>query len=77
MQVLSGMTMSNSAVTIFPWLIDLFGGRQTARTLHFIVAMLLVLFVCVHLFQAFVAGIVNEVRSMVTGHFVIPRVKQK
>jgi thiosulfate reductase cytochrome b subunit len=77
MQVLSGMTMSNSAVTIFPWLIDLFGGRQTARTIHFIVAMLLVLFVCVHLFQAFVAGIVNEVRSMITGHFVIPRVKQK
>jgi thiosulfate reductase cytochrome b subunit len=77
MQVLSGMTMSNTAVTIFPWLIELFGGRQTARTLHFIVAMLLVLFVCVHLFQAFVAGIVNEVRSMITGHFFIPQGTRK
>jgi thiosulfate reductase cytochrome b subunit len=72
-QVLSGMTLSNSALAVFPWLIDLFGGRQSARTIHFIVSMLLLLFVCVHVFQAFVAGIVNEMRSMTTGYFVIPR----
>jgi thiosulfate reductase cytochrome b subunit len=77
-QVLSGMTMSNSGVAIFPWLIDLFGGRQTARTVHFIAAMLLVLFVGVHLFQVVVSGIANEVRSMITGYFVIaPPVEKK
>lgn len=71
--IATGMTMSPSALAAFPWLIDLFQGRQTARTIHFIVANLLVLFVLVHVFQVFVAGFVNEMRSMITGYFVVPR----
>lgn len=76
-QILSGMALSNSAVAIFPWLIDLFHGRQTARTLHFIGAMSLLLFLFIHVFQVFVAGFVNEMRSMITGHFIITRERDK
>ncbi len=71
-QILSGMVMSNSALALFPWLLDIFGGRQSARTIHFVAAALLLLFLLVHVFQAFVAGIVNEMRSMITGYFHLP-----
>jgi len=67
--VLTGLTMSNSVTTAWPFLFDLFGGRQSARTLHFIFMSLLMLFVLVHVIQVFVAGFVNHFRSMITGRF--------
>jgi thiosulfate reductase cytochrome b subunit len=70
--ILTGLTMSPSMVAAFPWLIELFHGRQTARTLHFIVAWLLVAFVLVHLFQVLVTGLVNNLRSMINGYFILP-----
>jgi thiosulfate reductase cytochrome b subunit len=71
--VLSGLTMSNAVTARFPELYTLFGGRQSARTVHALCAMLLCLFACVHVVQVFVAGFINEVRSMITGYFEIPR----
>ncbi|WP_294541387.1 cytochrome b/b6 domain-containing protein [uncultured Rhodoblastus sp.] len=68
---LTGMTMSPGLDAIFPWLIDLFGGRQSARTLHFIAANLIVLFVLVHLAMVVLAGPINEIRSMITGKLKI------
>jgi thiosulfate reductase cytochrome b subunit len=68
---LTGMTMSPGLDAIFPWLIDLFGGRQSARTLHFIAANLIVLFVVVHLVMVVLAGPINEIRSMITGKLKI------
>jgi thiosulfate reductase cytochrome b subunit len=68
---LTGMTMSPGMDAIFPWLIDLFGGRQSARTLHFIAANLIVLFVLVHLAMVVLAGPINEIRSMITGKLKI------
>ena len=50
-----------------PWLLDLFGGRQTARTLHTIGTAMLVLFVVVHVLEVVAAGFVSRVRSMITG----------
>jgi thiosulfate reductase cytochrome b subunit len=70
--VLSGLTMSNTITAVFPQLFDLFGGRQSARTVHFFVTVMLVLFVLVHVFQIVVAGFINEMRSMVSGRFVVP-----
>lgn len=67
--ILTGLTMSNSVTTAWPFLFDLFGGRQSARTLHFIFMSLLMLFVLVHVIQVFVAGFVNHFRSMITGRF--------
>jgi thiosulfate reductase cytochrome b subunit len=69
--IVSGLTMSNSVTTAFPHLFTLFGGRQSARSIHFIAAMLLLAFILVHVFQVFVAGFFNLMRSMITGRFSV------
>jgi thiosulfate reductase cytochrome b subunit len=71
--VLSGLTMSNAMTAAYPDLFVLFGGRQSARSIHFLTAMLLVLFVLVHVFQVFVAGFSRLMRSMITGRYVVDR----
>jgi thiosulfate reductase cytochrome b subunit len=73
--VLSGLSMSNTVTAAFPDLATLFGGHQSARSVHFIAAMLLLVFVLVHVFQVFVAGFINMTRSMITGRFVVEREK--
>jgi thiosulfate reductase cytochrome b subunit len=70
--VVSGLTMSKTITAVFPQLFDLFGGRQSARTVHFLVTVMLVLFVLMHVFQIVVAGFINEMRSMISGRFVVP-----
>lgn len=75
LMVLTGLAMSPSMDAAWPWLIDLFGGRQSARSIHFIAAALLVLFVLVHLAMVLLAGPWNEIRSMITGRFRVPREK--
>ncbi|HEX9159591.1 MAG TPA: cytochrome b/b6 domain-containing protein [Rhizomicrobium sp.] len=77
LMVLTGLTMSPGFDAFFPWLLDLFGGRQTARSLHFISASLIVLFVIVHLVEVVLAGPVNEVRSMLTGNYVVPKERKR
>ena len=69
----TGLTMSPGMDAVAPWLLDLFGGRQSARTIHFISANLIVLFVLVHVVEVLLAGVVNEVRSMITGRYVVPQ----
>jgi thiosulfate reductase cytochrome b subunit len=69
--ILSGLTMSNSVTAVFPDLFVLFGGRQSARSVHFIAASVLVLFIVIHIAQVFVGGFANLLRSMVTGRYVI------
>jgi thiosulfate reductase cytochrome b subunit len=69
--ILSGMTMSPSLDAIFPWLVDLFGGRQSARSIHFIAASLIVLFFLVHMAMVVLSGTWNNVRSMITGRYAI------
>jgi thiosulfate reductase cytochrome b subunit len=70
--VLSGLTMSPAVTTAMPFLFDLFGGRQSARTVHFLVANILVLFVLVHVMQVIVTGAFNNMRAMITGRYAIP-----
>ncbi len=69
--ILSGLTMSPGLDAAFPFLLDLFGGRQSARTVHFLCASGIVLFVLVHVFMVFVSGLWNNLRSMITGHYAI------
>ena len=71
LMILTGLTMSPGMDAILPWLVDIFGGRQSARTIHFITASLIVLFVFVHVAMVLLAGPMNELRSMITGKFVI------
>lgn len=67
--ILTGLTMSPGMDTAWPWLLDLFGGRQTARTIHFVTMALLVLFFVVHVLMVLLAGPFNELRSMITGWY--------
>jgi thiosulfate reductase cytochrome b subunit len=69
--ILTGMTMSPSLDAIFPGLLDLFGGRQSARSIHFITASLLVLFFVVHIVMVVLSGTWNNIRSMITGSYAI------
>jgi thiosulfate reductase cytochrome b subunit len=69
--VLTGMTMSPGLNAAFPFLLDLFGGRQTARTIHFLCAFGIVLFAFVHIFMVLVSGVWNNLRSLVTGRYAI------
>jgi thiosulfate reductase cytochrome b subunit len=71
--VATGLTMSPGFDAFAPWLLDLFGGRQSARSLHFIFASLITAFIVVHLVEVVLAGPLNEIRSMITGRYVVPR----
>ncbi len=70
--VLTGLTMSPTMNAAWPWLLDLFGGRQSARSIHFITAFLITGFILVHLIMVLLAGPLNEIRSMITGRFRLP-----
>ena len=70
--VSTGLSMSPGFNAFAPWLLDLFGGRQSARTLHFACMILIVLFIAVHLIEVVLAGPINEVRSMITGRYAVP-----
>src|SRR5215470_18498432 len=69
--VLTGLTMSPAVTAAMPFLFDIFGGRQSARTIHFITANLLVLFVLVHIILVLLSGALNRLRAMITGRYVI------
>ncbi len=71
LMVATGLTMSPGINAAWPWLLDLFGGRQSARTIHFLSASLLVLFVIVHVVMVVASGTWNNIRSMVTGRYAI------
>jgi thiosulfate reductase cytochrome b subunit len=69
--VLTGLTMSPTMDAGFPWLLSIFDGRQSARTIHFICAMTLLAFFVVHILMVVLSGAWNNVRSMVTGRYAI------
>ena len=71
LMVLTGLTMSPGLDSAFHVLLDVFGGRPSARSLHFICASLLVAFVVVHLVMVLVSGVWNNLRSMITGRYAI------
>ena len=72
LMILTGLTMSPAMDAAWPWLLDLFGGRQSARSIHFICAALLLAFIIVHLVMVLLAGPINEIGSMITGRFRVP-----
>jgi thiosulfate reductase cytochrome b subunit len=67
--ILMGLAMSPGFDTLWPGWVDIFGGRQSARTIHFIVAWLLVAFVLIHVFEVIITGLWNNLRSMITGRY--------
>jgi len=67
--ILTGLSMSPGMDATWPWLVEIFGGRQTARTLHFLAMLAFVLFFIVHIVMVVLAGPFNELRSMITGYY--------
>ena len=70
--VVAGLAMSPRLDAVYAGWVDLLGGRQSARSLHFIAAAGLLLFTLIHLFEVIVAGVWNEIRSMLTGWYTVP-----
>jgi thiosulfate reductase cytochrome b subunit len=73
MIVVGGWALSPMLDAFAPGWVDWFGGRQALRTLHFAAAMLIVAFFLVHVFEVIVTGVVNNLRSMVTGYWRVPK----
>lgn len=65
--VWSGLAMSLGFISAFPWSVNLLGGRQSARTIHFLSSVVLVLFVVVHLAMVCIAGFRSRTAAMITG----------
>lgn len=69
----TGLAMAPAFTAIFPSSVTLLGGRQSARTLHFVATILLVLFTLVHLTMIALAGFWARTRPMITGSAESPR----
>ena len=70
--IFTGLAMSPAMDSGWQWLLDIFGGRQSARSLHFIAMVGLVIFLVVHVAMVVLAGPVNELRSMISGWYRLP-----
>ena len=69
----TGLALSPGFNAAFPAGVNLLGGRQSARTLHFFVSVALLLFLFVHVAMVFLAGFWTRVRAMITGNVTPPR----
>jgi thiosulfate reductase cytochrome b subunit len=65
--ILTGLTLSPAVTAAYPWLFSLFGGFQSARTIHFLDSLVLVLFVLVHVIMVVRSGFAHQMRSMTLG----------
>jgi thiosulfate reductase cytochrome b subunit len=65
--VWTGLAMSPAIASVIPSVVAVLGGQQSARSIHFFVSVLLVLFLLVHITMVCLAGFRNRVRAMVTG----------
>jgi thiosulfate reductase cytochrome b subunit len=73
----TGLTMSPGFDAGYPWLLSVFGGRQSARTIHFTCAMAVTTFIVIHVLMVLLAGPINELRSMITGRYTLPPSRTK
>jgi thiosulfate reductase cytochrome b subunit len=63
----TGLAMSPSFTSAFPWVAALLGGRQSARTMHFFLTGLILLFLLVHVAMVILSGFKSRMRAMITG----------
>jgi thiosulfate reductase cytochrome b subunit len=66
--VWTGLAMSFGVTSVFPALATALGGHQSARTLHFVLVSLLVLFLIVHMVMLCLVGFASHMRAMITGY---------
>jgi thiosulfate reductase cytochrome b subunit len=72
LMIWTGLAMSPAFTAAFPASVDLLGGRQSARTLHFLVAVSLLLFFLVHVGMVWWVGFRSHTRAMITGRMDRP-----
>lgn len=65
--VLTGLGMSPGINAAWPFILDVLGGRASARSIHWILANLIMVFIVVHLLMVVLAGPFNGIRAMITG----------
>jgi thiosulfate reductase cytochrome b subunit len=75
LMILTGLSMSPGFNAAAPWLLDVFGGRQTARTIHFLTMVALIGFFAVHIAMILLAGPLNEMRAILTGWYRVDKEK--
>jgi thiosulfate reductase cytochrome b subunit len=63
----TGLAMSPAFVSAIPAAVNVLGGQQSARTLHFFVSVALVLFLLVHVGMVWLAGFKSRMMAMITG----------
>jgi thiosulfate reductase cytochrome b subunit len=63
----TGLAMSPAFTSALPWTVIALGGRQSARTLHFFISGLLLLFLVVHVTMVVISGFRSRMRAMITG----------
>jgi thiosulfate reductase cytochrome b subunit len=68
----TGLAMSPAFVSAVPAAVNILGGQQSARTLHFLLTGALVLFLLVHVFMVILAGFRSRMRAMITGRVAEP-----
>ena len=68
----TGLAMSPAFVSALPAAVNVLGGQQSARTLHFFVSLALVLFLLVHVAMVWLAGLRSRMRAMITGRAATP-----
>jgi thiosulfate reductase cytochrome b subunit len=66
----TGLAMSPAVASAIPTVVTVFGGQQSARTIHFFVTVFLVLFLLVHIVMVCIAGFRSRMRAMITGRVV-------
>jgi len=69
----TGLAMSPTLNAAVPWVVNALGGRQSARTLHFFVSVVLVLFLMVHVVMVVLTGFAVRMREMITGTTAVPK----
>jgi Ni/Fe-hydrogenase b-type cytochrome subunit len=70
LMILTGMAISPGLEPALPWLTELLGGRQSARTIHFLCAWALVGFLVIHVVLVLLSGPLRQLRDMITGGFI-------
>jgi thiosulfate reductase cytochrome b subunit len=61
--------MSPAVASAVPAVVTVWGGQQSARTIHFFVSLILVLFLLVHVLMVYLAGFRKRTKAMITGRF--------
>jgi thiosulfate reductase cytochrome b subunit len=67
LMIWTGLAMSPAVTSAFPFIVNVLGGHQSARTLHFFDTLFLVLFVLIHILMVYLAGFRKRMRSMIVG----------